>query len=296
MAERRMISKSIVTGTRFLRMPVSARELYFQLVLDADDDGVVEAFKVMRMTGASDGDLGVLIMQEFVIPLDMDDLIFYIKDWNEQNKLRADRKSNSRYIKLLHDTLPDVEVVMAKPRSDRPKSGRTIELTEGTYTVENVEKLYEDNLGRPMDSHGTATGQSMDGIVEDSIGKDSKVKISRDKSKEEKDNIESTHSGKSNDFDDEKPKRKPRRKRYGEYGHVLLTDDDLEKLKAKFPSDWQDWIRKLDEGIELKGYKYTNFYLAILNWAKREEKKPKAHHSMLDSRFYESTDDTELPF
>jgi hypothetical protein len=61
--------------------------------------------------------------------------------------------------------------------------------------------------------------------------------------------------------------------RFGEYGHVLLTDADVEKLKSKFPSDWEQRIKALDEGIELKGYKYKNYYLAILSWAKRDEPK-----------------------
>ena len=61
--------------------------------------------------------------------------------------------------------------------------------------------------------------------------------------------------------------------RFGEYGHVFLSDADVEKLKSKFPSDWEQRIKALDEGIELKGYKYKNYYLAILSWAKRDEPK-----------------------
>lgn len=61
--------------------------------------------------------------------------------------------------------------------------------------------------------------------------------------------------------------------RFGEYGHVLLSDADVEKLKSKFPSDWEQRIKALDEGIEMKGYKYKNFYLAILKWANQEVPK-----------------------
>ena len=42
MAERRMFAKSIIGSARFLRMPVSARLLYYDLGMQADDDGVVE--------------------------------------------------------------------------------------------------------------------------------------------------------------------------------------------------------------------------------------------------------------
>ena len=48
MANRRMFSKGICTASKFLKMPTDAQNLYFHLNLNADDDGVVEAFNVMR--------------------------------------------------------------------------------------------------------------------------------------------------------------------------------------------------------------------------------------------------------
>lgn len=58
---------------------------------------------------------------------------------------------------------------------------------------------------------------------------------------------------------------------YGEYKHVLLTDEQYAKLKDKFGDDTERVINNLDEGIELKGYKYKNHYLAILKWNKKEQ-------------------------
>ena len=57
---------------------------------------------------------------------------------------------------------------------------------------------------------------------------------------------------------------------YGEYSHVLLTDDELAKLQERFP-DWEKKIKQMDEGIELKGYKYKSHYLAILKWAEKDK-------------------------
>ena len=62
--------------------------------------------------------------------------------------------------------------------------------------------------------------------------------------------------------------------KYGEYKNVLLTDEEVEKLKAKFP-DWETRIETLSQGIEMKGYKYKSHYLAILKWAERETPQPK---------------------
>ena len=68
--------------------------------------------------------------------------------------------------------------------------------------------------------------------------------------------------------------KKNKKKKYGEFKNVLLSDDELQKLKDQFP-DWENRIESMSRGIEMKGYKYKNHYLAILNWARRDaEKKP----------------------
>ena len=61
---------------------------------------------------------------------------------------------------------------------------------------------------------------------------------------------------------------------YGKYNHVLLTQDEFNKLQDKFGIEQAgNWIHTLDEGIELKGYKYKSHYLAILKWSKNEHKR-----------------------
>ena len=70
---------------------------------------------------------------------------------------------------------------------------------------------------------------------------------------------------------------------YGEHKNVRLTDEEVEKLKVKFPHDWSHRIENLSEGIARKGYKYQSHYLAILNWAKRDgEKREKSNNPFLD--------------
>lgn len=53
--------------------------------------------------------------------------------------------------------------------------------------------------------------------------------------------------------------------KYGEYKHVLLTDNDLEYLKSKY-TNYEKLIKYLDEYIEMKGYKAKNHKLAIEKW------------------------------
>ena len=44
-----------------------------------------------------------------------------------------------------------------------------------------------------------------------------------------------------------KSKAKPIRHKYGEYKNVLLSDEQMEKLKIEFPNDYQERIERLSE-------------------------------------------------
>ena len=96
MAERRMFAKSIIGSARFLRMPPTSRLLYYDLGMAADDDGIVEAFSVMRTTGANEDDLRVLASNGFVRVLN-EDLVTYITDLSRNNYIQKDRYRPSIY-------------------------------------------------------------------------------------------------------------------------------------------------------------------------------------------------------
>ncbi len=91
MAQRRMFSKTIVEMDSFLDLPVSSRELYFQLGMYADDDGFVSPKKVIRTVGASEDDLKVLIAKQFVIPFESG--VIVIRHWKQNNYIQSDRYS-----------------------------------------------------------------------------------------------------------------------------------------------------------------------------------------------------------
>ena len=63
---------------------------------------------------------------------------------------------------------------------------------------------------------------------------------------------------------------KPIRHKYGMYNNVLLTDDDLEKLKTEF-SDWEQRIERLSEYIASTGKSYKNHLATIRSWARKEK-------------------------
>lgn len=67
--------------------------------------------------------------------------------------------------------------------------------------------------------------------------------------------------------------KKPTKHKYGEHKNVLLTDEEYTKLKERFPTDYEEKINTLSEGLALKGYKYKSHYLAVIKWAKNDENK-----------------------
>ena len=70
-------------------------------------------------------------------------------------------------------------------------------------------------------------------------------------------------------------KKKETKKKYGQYKNVRLTDKELDSLIADYGKEIIDeYITKLDEGIELKGYKYKNFNLAMRNWLRNAKITP----------------------
>ena len=70
-------------------------------------------------------------------------------------------------------------------------------------------------------------------------------------------------------------KKSPRHK-HGEYQNVLLSDDDLEKLKTEFPADWDQRIQRLSEYMASSGKSYKNHLATIRNWARRDKPAAKA--------------------
>ena len=97
MAERRMFAKSIVLSDAFLDMPLGARCLYMTMGMMADDDGFVNNAKtIIRITGATEDDLKVLIAKKFILPFE--DGVIVIKHWRINNYLRNDRYQETKYI------------------------------------------------------------------------------------------------------------------------------------------------------------------------------------------------------
>lgn len=62
----------------------------------------------------------------------------------------------------------------------------------------------------------------------------------------------------------------PTRHKYGEYNNILLSDEELSKLKAEFPQDWKNRIERLSEYIASTGKPYKSHLATIRAWAKKD--------------------------
>jgi len=146
MASRRMFSKRIISSARFLKMPPTSQNLYFHLSLNADDDGIVEAYKIMKYISSSEDDLKVLVAKNYIKILN-DDLVTYITDWTEHNVIRADRKIDSIYKDVLLQIIPDAKLIESKQRKDI-KSGQSNDGQRAAQDRLGKDRLGEDSLGK----------------------------------------------------------------------------------------------------------------------------------------------------
>lgn len=148
MGNRRMISKTVTQTQRFLRLPLEAQALYFHLIQNCDDDGVVEAYPIIRMIGASEDNLSLLVVKRFVKPLN-EEMVYFVVDFHEQNTVRKDRYTPSIYKDLLEQN------------------------------AENLITDSDDTTGKPLVNQTATTGKP--NISKDNI---SKGKVSKGSSKE----------------------------------------------------------------------------------------------------------------
>lgn len=96
LAQKRMFTMKIVDSDAFLDMPATTQCLYFHLNMRADDDGFIgNPKRIMKIIGASEDDLRLLIAKRFV--LTFEDGVIVIKHWRMHNTLSRDRYAETSY-------------------------------------------------------------------------------------------------------------------------------------------------------------------------------------------------------
>jgi hypothetical protein len=224
-----MFAKTIIDSDAFLDMPLSTQSLYFHLSMRADDDGFINnPKKIQRMIGASDDDLKLLIVKNFIIPFESG--IVVIKHWKIHNYIQSDRYKPTVY----QEEREQLEM----------KKNKAYTLSENIVETECIQNVY--------------SSETQVRLGKDRIGKDSIVYDIPDSAEPE------TPAPK---------KTKPVKHKYGEYKNVLLSDDEMEKLKAEYP-DYLERIERLSSYVASTGKSYKSHYATIRNWARKDAEKP----------------------
>lgn len=80
-----------------------------------------------------------------------------------------------------------------------------------------------------------------------------------------------------------------KKKAYGEHKNVLLSDDEMEKLRASYPAHFAEYIQRLSLHIEAKGARYNSHYAVIRKWliadgvkSEQEKAEPVSGHDDLE--------------
>lgn len=69
-------------------------------------------------------------------------------------------------------------------------------------------------------------------------------------------------------------KKKPERHKYGMYRNVLLSDDQMEKLKAEIPN-YLSYIELVSEYVAKTGKGYKDYLAAIRSWYRKDQQEGK---------------------
>ncbi|QHJ73707.1 replisome organizer [Butyrivibrio virus Bo-Finn] len=110
------------------------------------------------------------------------------------------------------------------------------------------------------------TGVSRVGHVE--IEKDIDIDIDIEKEEKSADKPRTTRT----------KKEKPVKHKHGDYNNVLLSDEELDKLKIEFPTDYETRIQRLDDYLEQSGKHYKSHLATIRNWARRDQENGRSNN------------------
>lgn len=188
MANRRMFSKDIVSTRDFLEMPPSARALYYQLGIEADDDGFIDPYITMLATKSQTDDLRILVAKGFVI--EFDNKIIVIRHWKQHNYIRKDTYKETQYKEykrlliegenqeflLMDKTIqrpvndPSTQVRIGKVRlgKDKEREQNNVNYIIGLFEKVNpsYKRLYANKtqrsaIDRMIKEHGTSSLESI---------------------------------------------------------------------------------------------------------------------------------------
>lgn len=283
MAERRMFAKTIVDSDAFLDMPLTTQALYFHLSMRADDEGFINnPKKIMRMIGASEDELKLLIAKSFIIPFESG--VCVIKHWKIHNYLRNDR---------------------FKPTVYTDEKSQLVEKDNKAYSIRQLVPA----VGIPLGIPNADQMETQDRIGKDSIGKSS----IGEENIGEREGEEVTHQDKEAP-DDERPAppmpHVPYEQIKAMYNEICkslprctaMSDARKKAIKARFSSgytldDFKRLFEKTEASSFMKGANSRN-WRATFDWLLKDANMAKVldgnyddHHEPVNPERHGDLDD-----
>ena len=208
----------------------------------------------------------VVLALEALERMDMiarDNGAFYIPGWEEhQNAEALERLREQNRIRKWNQR--QRQRLLSEPEINVPKMSRDTSVTKTECHATEEDKERDIDKDKDIIYTSYEEGDSTSGIAEDATPK-------------------------------QKPKKeKTTKHRYGEYNNVLLTDEELDKLKTKF-TDWQDRIERLSEYMASTGKSYKSHYVTILVWSRRDKEQKSVKASAQKCRSYYTTSEEDDP-
>lgn len=193
--------------------------------------------------------------------------------------------------------LPDAQAIQLLRAICAYQKGEEYEIKDPV-----LKAYFESNVRPEMDENSrkyAAKVDAMNAVNEKRVANARNVTTSHDNVTTSCDNVTTSHDNGSVDVDvnddvndDEdvndnehptgaKEKRsaqaRPTRHKHGQYGHVLLTDQQLSDLRAKHgETETEAAIRAVDEYCEQSGRSYKNYALAMEKWGYRSANEQRA--------------------
>ena len=182
MANRRMFARSVTSSGRFLRMSPQARLLYYDLGMEADDDGFAEGFARLAATGSKEEHLIELEQRGFITIPDRENLVVHITDWEVNNQIRKDRYTPSVYRSVYPRCVGEAPVEKTEPQQAEAPA-------EAIVQEESMDNHSETNEAPDgchlVDQWLTQVRLGKDRIGKDRVDQDNLLKENLNQEKEE---------------------------------------------------------------------------------------------------------------
>ena len=162
MAERRMLSKSLLMDNKFLTLSNDSKSLYLYLLMFADDDGIVKrSIMIDSVLNATNKNYTELEEKGLIIAISGNDEIRVITNWNGIETIREKLYSPTIYLNIRSQLYLRTDYSYTLNKNDPSVfSSADSWVTKGRpKNIKDFNPLIQQHLQEVQDKDGISTGQ-----------------------------------------------------------------------------------------------------------------------------------------